>query len=99
MWLTANVYTQDTYQPQAPGNATLEHIDATRVFLLVSGAAIYIERQAAMHGYEHTDWQQEILYPPGSYTITRKSIQGVRARSALPGLPALVTIEAVGRGE
>lgn len=99
MWLISNQATQDNYTPAGPGSCTLEHLHANRLTIRVHNAAIYIQRKTPIGGLADADWESEILYIPGFYTIARPLIHGVRARSAIAGQPALITIEALGPNE
>lgn len=87
-----NVTTQDRYAApttlRAPGSQRLTmHVRA------LPGAAaggIYYELGS---GFEGVLWQGEVFMPPGTFSGSRE-FDSVRVRSAVPGVPMQVTIDA-----
>jgi hypothetical protein len=94
-WALNNATTADTYTPAN----TLQNLPfPTRVNIDVSNAAIYwqLQRAAGATGLStEGTWQQEVFMTAGSRSLYRSGIRGVRVRSAVAGVPAQVTLEAV----
>jgi hypothetical protein len=102
VWLLSNAYTENDYTPpNVAGTCTLDRIIARSLTIRVHNAPIYLSKRlpAIAGGRDEGDWDQEVLYIPGFYTTSRRELHGVRARSAVAGQPALITIEAFGPGE
>lgn len=89
-----NVTTADQYT--APNTlAPLPVLD--HVNIDVSNAAIYWQLQQTndLTSDRSGSWQTEVFMSPGSRTLSRAGMVGVRVRSAAPGVPAQATVEAV----
>ena len=85
-----NYTTQDTYNPrvgQVVGRAR-------SLLVIVTGASVYVSLQEDKRGERPGDgtWGTDILLPAGHYTWTRR-LMAARVRSAIAGVPALVTME------
>lgn len=85
--IVSNFYTSDTYTQNGTADTR-----GNKFVLTVHGAAVYAQWQEA--GYKRPGsgfWTPEVLFIPGTYTY-HIPIEGVRVRSAITGLQALVTI-------
>ena len=91
-WTLTNYYTQDTYS-----SAGQLQVKGARYSLSVANSSIYYQYQRDQ-GLQVEPWQSEVFLAPGFYLIRRK-ITGLQVRSAVTGLPALVTVEIVPYGE
>lgn len=94
MYALNNVTTSDDYEE----STTLQCPGTTELEITVGNKAIYIQYAFREHGMSGTSpvWtpQNGVYMPPGFHTRGR-NVDGVRVRSAVPGTPAQVTIEAV----
>jgi hypothetical protein len=94
-WALNNIMSPDAYTAAS----TMTNLPfPSRVNIDVSGAAVYWQlQQATSPSGLNTEgtWQQEVFMTPGSRTLFRSGVRGVRVRSAVAGIPAQVTIEAV----
>lgn len=81
-----NVTTSDGYT----GQTTLEAPGTGRVTMHVRNAAVYY---SLARGFGASLWGDDIFCPPGSWSGDR-DCDGVRVRSAVPGVPAQVTVDA-----
>lgn len=87
-----NVTTTDGYSDPN----TLDGLNpCQRVNIDVNNAAIYWQIRQSIQETQIGNWSQEVFMSPGSRTISRQNIVGVRVRSAAAGVAAQVTIEAV----
>lgn len=93
-WVLSNIQTSDGYTAAS----TSDQMEAYHVTLLINNAAVYVQRQPMQGNMATVGYELEALYPPGFYSLTR-NLAAIRVRSAVPGQPALVTIEALARGE
>lgn len=92
-----NVTTLDSYD----ATTTLICQGAVKINLEVSGAAIfyrYAPRTSLRPGATIGNFGPEAFKGPATYLLGR-NIEAIQVRSAVPGKPAQVTIEALGPGE
>lgn len=92
-----NVLTLDEYDE----STTLICQGAVKINLAVANAAIYFSyaQRTGMHpGATLGNFGAEALKLPATYLLAR-NVEAVRVRSAAKGVPARVTIEALGPGE
>jgi len=91
-----NVTTQDAYTAAT----TLDLLPpCSRVNLDVNNTAIYWSVKLAVAGTQLGAWGPDVFMSPGSRTLQRSNIVGIRVRSAVAGKPAQVTAECVPAGE
>lgn len=100
-WPLNNQTAPDTYTPAS----TLDNLPfPTRVNIDVANQAIYWQLKQASGSGLSTEgtWGQEVYMTPGSRTLSRTGIRGIRVRAAITAAnlpagatPARVTIEAV----
>jgi len=94
-WALNNVTTADAY---TAGNTLAGLPFPSRILLDVTNAAIYWQlQQSSSPSAMNTEgtWGNEVFMLPGSRSLFRAGVRGIRVRSALAGVPAQVTIEAV----
>lgn len=99
-WALNNVIAPDAYS----STATLLNLNSvTRINIDTVNQGIYWQLQRATGSglYTEGSWDQEVFMAPGSRSLFRTGITGVRVRAAIPAasLPAgsfqaLVTVEA-----
>jgi len=99
-WALNNVTAPDNYTDAA----TLQNLPfPTRINIDVTNQAIYWQLQTAAGTglYSEASWGAEVYMPPGSRSLYRAGVRGIRIRAATPanqlpaGTPqAQVTIEA-----
>lgn len=99
-WAMNNITAPDQYADAS----TLENVNGvTRVNIDVANQAIYWQLKIAGGSglYSEGSWDQEVFMLPGSRSLFRPRIQGIRIRAAIPaaqlpagGSPAQVTVEA-----
>lgn len=87
-WSLSNVYTTDSYLSSP---ATIGGCDGKSIHLQIWGAAVYYQRSAS----HHSGWETEVLLAPGVYILHRR-IYAIQFRSAVPGIPALISAEVIG---
>lgn len=93
-WALNNITTPATYTAAS----TLEQLPVLdHVNLDVSNAAIFWQLKLTDNSLLETmgTWDQEVFMLPGSRSLYRPGMVGVRVRSANAALPAQATIEAV----
>jgi hypothetical protein len=83
-----NVTTQDNYADAT----SLIGQGLVRVNLIVANASILYE--LADRWPPGSEWGEEKFLPPGMFSLER-DCQGVRVRSAVAGVPAQVTVDAL----
>lgn len=94
MYALNNVTTEDTYTDAN----TLNCPGTTELDITVGNSAIFLQYAFREHGFSGTSltWSPEngVFFPPG-FHIRGRNVNAVRIRSAVIGVPAQVTIEAV----
>lgn len=89
-WALNNVTTKDKYEAAT----TIETGLAKRATIDVYNKAIFVSVLTEPRGVKgQAQWQPERFAAPGSLTLARKGLFGVRVRSAVKGEAAQVTIE------
>jgi hypothetical protein len=83
-----NVTTGDSYSNQT----SVIQQNLARINLIVSGSAILY--QLADRWPPGSEWAEEKYLPPGMYSFER-DCHGIRVRSAVPGQPAQVVVDAL----
>lgn len=90
-WALNNVTSENAYSEKT----TLETGLAKRASISVFNASILYqvltEPERGMKGL--AIWQPEVFLAPGSLSIGRRGLYGIRFRSAVAGKPAQVTVE------
>lgn len=93
MYALNNATTTDDYEDN-----TLECPGSTEIDLTVSNAAVLIQYAFRMHGFTSTSlvWSPPngVFFATGFF-IRGRNVDGIRIKSAVPGTPAQVTVEAV----
>lgn len=98
-WPLNNITTEDAF-PADHTNKCLEGGPGSRVVIDIYNAAIYYQLKCDPKGaVGQARWMPEVFAAPGSRSIVRRGIFGVRCRSAAKGVPAQVTMEIVGKHE
>lgn len=99
-WPMNNITTEDNY-PAERTSKCLEGGPGSRVVIDIYNAAIYYQLKCDPKGGAggQARWQPEVFAAPGSRSIVRRGIFGVRCRSAVKGTAAQVTMEIVGKHE
>lgn len=87
-----NITTADAYTDAA----TLEGIQPARWINIdvVNAAVIYQMKQAGLHNPNGV-WGPEIFMVPAFRVLNHNDLCGIRVRSGITGIPAIVNIEAV----
>lgn len=87
-----NVTTSDGYTTAN----TLEGLpQSARVNIDVSNNAIYWQLKRVSARAPQGDWEQEVFMIPGSRSLNRTGITGIRVRSAVSGKASQVTVEVI----
>lgn len=93
MYALNNVTTTDDY-----ADSTLECPGSTELDITVGNAAILLQYAFRVQGYTGASPQwapaNGVFFAPGFF-IRGRNVEGVRIKSAVVGVPAQVTIEAV----